>query len=496
MATPAQILNIGTTSGTQKRNNFKLQYANDPPSSVVVEKTQAELAAGFDLAPYFTTVTTPYGFEAAQFDVRVDAATTSGTSNPRSELREMENDGVTERGFDSSVGTHWLWLRGRTTLLPTEKKTLVLAQLHSGSGGAGDLLVVTTQLSSGVLKMLCRVNGTSSGQPNLANPYVLGDPYEILLKGVNGVWDVYYNDLVTPVISGAAIVHSTTAYFKAGGYLNVNEADVADDTERGRCEVFWLQTWHTGDPDTYDPQTPTQSVPAIRPSIALSPARTTASNSTAVTSATFNPPAGLLVVCVSGTGGSQANPTVAITNNGAALTWTEIGRATRTTTGGTNSNDGMAAIFAAVLPAARTGMTVTATQSSGSSPTSIKPYSIADANVAGDYVGGSVIGRSTANKFNTTGFTAESDASLLFVVASEWEPLSPAPTSSDTTEESVVIGSSLGVLSGYRDITAKTTQTVDLDGGGTANGNWMYVVAEILPAPAPAPPAGSFLFAA
>jgi hypothetical protein len=244
VTTPGGILNIGATAG---RNHFKLQYAPDPPSSTVVEVTQADIESGANFSPYFTVVG-----GVARFQVRVDAATTSGSSYPRSELREVAADGSDTFAWDTAAGPHWLWLRGRVTHVPPVKPTVIVAQIHNGTD---DQIAICTQLSSGVLKMLCRVNGTSSGQPNLANPYVVGTTYEILVKVHAGVTTIWYNDMVTPVITTTAVT-GATSYFKAGCYPNSNENDETDDTEYGQTEIDWIEVWHAGTASPFDPADP------------------------------------------------------------------------------------------------------------------------------------------------------------------------------------------------------------------------------------------------
>lgn len=251
MTTPGAILNVGAAAG---RNHFKLQYAPDPPGSSVVEVTQASIESGSNFSPYFTVVG-----GVVQFRVRVDAATTGGSSYARSEMRETAADGNDNFAWDTATGPHWMWLRGRVTHVPPVKPTVIVAQIHSGTD---DQIAICTQLSSGVLKMLCRVNGTSSGQPNLANPYVVGTTYEILVKVHGGVTTIWFNDMVNPVITTTAVT-GATSYFKAGCYPNSNENDEIDDTEYAQTEIDWIQVWHAGTASPFDPADPNNQAGTI-----------------------------------------------------------------------------------------------------------------------------------------------------------------------------------------------------------------------------------------
>lgn len=216
---------------------------------------------------------------------------------------------------------------------------------------------------------------------------------------------------------------------------------------------------------------------------ASSPARVTAAAVSAVT-ASFTPANNsLIVVCVSATGGSQANPTIAITNSGTALTWVTINRATRTTTGGTTSNDGCAYAAYAVCTS-HAAMTVTATQTTGSTPTSIKAYVLTGVDLVNPMGAASIIGISTANTLTTTAITTLDDNSFVMCAATEWSaPSTTAPTSSNLTADPFEDDTNLGGLSGYILVpTAGTAQTCNADCSGTAAANWMYVVFEVAPA--------------
>src|SRR6476619_5581629 len=104
-----------------------------------------------------------------------------------------------------------------------------------------------------------------------------------------------------------------------------------------------------------------------------SPARATGAltdGTLTISTATFNPPAAVLVATVQANARATGT-TFAITNNGIALPWALVSQRSADVGGGLR---GYAGIFVAVLPVARTGMTVTATATpSGASTTGNSP---------------------------------------------------------------------------------------------------------------------------
>lgn len=219
---------------------------------------------------------------------------------------------------------------------------------------------------------------------------------------------------------------------------------------------------------------------------ASSPARVTGSTTNGtltVTTATFDPPASTLVVTVQ----ANARPggaTGVISSNGTALTWTTVGERSIATPGGTSH--AYAAIFTAVLPASRGGMTVTATltASSGNAtdinvPT-IKVYVVTGADPVAPN-GASVTGQSVVNNLTTDPFTDVGASSLGFVSASEWVGLG-APTSSDSTLDAFTNGFMSGA-SGYRPLGGTgSSSTFNLDAPGASAAEWNWVSCEVLAA--------------
>jgi hypothetical protein len=221
--TPAEILNIGPG---QEQNHFQLQYAVDGSTGNSWSKVEFDdVAAGFDSPPYFTVVENPAGELAVQFQVRADSATTTGSSEPRSELRETRADG-SEMAFDALVGEHSLHTRCRVTHVPAADPEVVVAQLHNGV--TGDRIAVRTQLVSGQIKLLVRINGTQAN-PRLSEAYEIGTEFEIELRVRDGgIVEIYYQGSSTPWTTGQLQPSGAGSswYFKTGAYAAFNENSV------------------------------------------------------------------------------------------------------------------------------------------------------------------------------------------------------------------------------------------------------------------------------
>jgi hypothetical protein len=245
VAVPADVLDIGPETG---QNHAQLQYAIDGSVGNAWTKVEfADVAAGFDHDPYFTVVSrTVEGVvvPAVQFRVRADSATTTGSSEPRSELRETRADG-SEMAFDALSGEHSLHTRFRVTHVPDADPEVVVAQLHNGV--TGDRISVRTQLSSGQVKLLVRINGTQAN-PRLSESYALGDEVEIELRVLDGgVVEVYHEGSSSPLITGQLAPSGAGAswYWKVGAYAAFNETTVAA-TEYVTVEHRDLRVTHGG----------------------------------------------------------------------------------------------------------------------------------------------------------------------------------------------------------------------------------------------------------
>lgn len=255
----ATTLNISAASG---KNHFKLQTAFAGYGDIV-EVLESDVVLGWNTSPQFMTVTDSYGRPGVQFMVNVAAPTTDGSSFPRTELRELDTDGVTLYGFNPQSGTHYLRGRTKITNLTVTKPTVIFGQCHNASS---DIIALCSQLNSGtgLVNLLIRINGTASSIPKMSSNYTVGDEFDWMIQFTSsGYWAVYYHDMNTPFydsvahaalgLTGITYTGSADCYFKAGCYSNTNTAsELGDATQFMRLELRYLSHWHTGWP-TADP---------------------------------------------------------------------------------------------------------------------------------------------------------------------------------------------------------------------------------------------------
>lgn len=228
--------------GTAAGNHFKLQAALDG-AGAVYEKTRAEIVAGYyhndNIFPVGTTQ------EWCRFRVRIDGPTTGGTTYARSELREMDTDGTTQKTWSTATNTHRLKATIRVpSLTPFTKPTMVFGQIHDGTS---DLVQVCTQLNATTSKVegKLRINGTSSGRPTLDLDFRELEEHTYLIEMAGGVLRVYWDDLNNPVHITTDIAASTTAYFKVGCYPNTDET-TDTGTLPAMVDAKNVRVWHTG----------------------------------------------------------------------------------------------------------------------------------------------------------------------------------------------------------------------------------------------------------
>lgn len=212
---------------------------------------------------------------------------------------------------------------------------------------------------------------------------------------------------------------------------------------------------------------------------ASSPVSALAAGGVVVTTASFTPPNGsLLVACSEGDGGAGANPSITITNTGTGVSaWTNALRATKTTSAGTG-NGGVSCIDYATITTG-SAMTVTSTMGSGALPINLKVYVITGYDTTGFIGPNFKLAWSNVAHTTTQSFLSTRNNSLIICAAAEWLS-SNAPTSSDLTIETYFVSGQSRGLSGFKTVAvAGSTVTCDLNCTGA---DWLYCIVEILPA--------------
>ena len=203
----------------------------------------------------------------------------------------------------------------------------------------------------------------------------------------------------------------------------------------------------------------------------------------------FNATSGQLILATSQLDqNSQPYVAATISNDGAALTWTNIVNA-----GGADT--GSVACWYTHLAADRTNLTVTVTRGSadGDSP-SLKIY-LLDGHDTADILGASTTAASTTENLTSASITPETSG-MGFGVGTDWTQ-SGLPTSSDLTNISTFdTAGDISGISGYKSLTAGVGATANFNAAGTPSpGNWRYAWFEIRAAATAGPAAGLRTFA-
>ncbi|MDQ3576994.1 MAG: polysaccharide lyase family 7 protein [Actinomycetota bacterium] len=192
---PSQILNL-----TNWKVTLPIGESESPK-----EVKQPTLAT-YAISPWFKVTSTCDG---VQFRAPVNGVTTSGSSYPRSELREMKNNGADNASWSSGFGTHTLILSQSIKNLPAVKPHVVAGQIHDGQDD-----VSVFRLEGGKLYV---TNGDNSHHKLVTSSYVLGTKFEAKFVVSGGQIKAYYNGVLQTTIT-----KSFSGYFKAGAYTQAN----------------------------------------------------------------------------------------------------------------------------------------------------------------------------------------------------------------------------------------------------------------------------------
>ena len=218
--TPSAILNLSNWKLTLP---IETSHPGNPD-----EIRQPELGT-YTLSPYFE-VNGPK--DGVTFRAYAGGVTTSGSSYPRSELREMTNSGKQSASWSNSSGTHTLVIKQAITHLPALKPDVVAGQIHD----AADYVI------------LVRLDGKrlfiqSQGQfdKDLDTNYNLGTIFTVKIVAAEGRINVYYNDVqkVSYLKSGNGY------YFKAGCYTLSNTSKGDSPEAYGELVIYELQVSHS-----------------------------------------------------------------------------------------------------------------------------------------------------------------------------------------------------------------------------------------------------------
>jgi hypothetical protein len=194
-----------------------------------MEIEQPELES-YALEPYFLLNADGTG---VVFNANAGGVTTSGSGYPRSELREMTNDGADRASWSTSSGTHSMTIVQAITHLPEVKPHVVAGQIHDAED---DVVVIRLEDR----RLFVDQGGTNIG--DLESNYTLGDVFTVRFVAGEGRIDVYYEDMTAPVVTYP--VDTDGCYFKAGTYTQSNTERGDAPEAYGEVEIYDLAVTH------------------------------------------------------------------------------------------------------------------------------------------------------------------------------------------------------------------------------------------------------------
>lgn len=153
--------------------------------------------------------------------------TTSGSKNPRSELREMKSVGAEQAAWSSTSGRHRMVVEGKVTRLTKVKPEVVVAQIHDAED---DVTVFRLEGS----KLWITAGDTTHGYLVDAN-LALGQDYTVGFDVTGGMVSFTYNGAPVPFKLKPAKTNGW--YFKTGNYLQSNLTTAPSESTAEYAEV-------------------------------------------------------------------------------------------------------------------------------------------------------------------------------------------------------------------------------------------------------------------
>lgn len=226
---PSQVLNLANWKVTLPVD----KSGNAGSSCSPLEVTQPALASFTD--QWFKNTAAGDG---VVFRANVEGCTTSGSSYPRSELREMNGSALAS--WSSTSGTSTMTTTEAVTSLPPNKPQLVVGQIHASSDDLIEILADGTNMPAGTFKLAYRWLGAEQSDV-LISSLTYGQRFTYGIGASGGTFTIVANDgpahLKTKSVSGL--------YFKAGAYpqSNLSKGDKAG--AYGETVIYALSATHS-----------------------------------------------------------------------------------------------------------------------------------------------------------------------------------------------------------------------------------------------------------
>lgn len=164
------------------------------------------------------------------FRANAGGARTANTSYPRSELREMTDEG-SRASWSSFRGTHTMTLKVAISHLPEVKQELVMAQIHDAED---DVIMIRLEKNH----LFVESDGKNIGE--LDANYKLNTRFSITIQAEAGRIKVLYNGVEKMNI----VKKGSGYYFKAGCYTQTNTDKGDQAMAYGEVIIYSLKVTH------------------------------------------------------------------------------------------------------------------------------------------------------------------------------------------------------------------------------------------------------------
>ena len=172
-----------------------------------------------------------------RFRAPVNGVTTGGSKYPRSELREMSNNGMVNASWSSGSGIHTMSIDQAFTAVPQTKKHVVAGQIHDADD---DVIVIRLEYPN------LYVNVDGKNAYTLDSNYTLGKRFTVRFVVNGGQTEVYYNNGKDPLYT--LDKNYSGAYFKVGAYTQSNcskeGSSLCNDNNFGEVIVYQAIVTH------------------------------------------------------------------------------------------------------------------------------------------------------------------------------------------------------------------------------------------------------------
>jgi hypothetical protein len=207
-------------------HNWKITLPLDRDEDDVADEVKQPDFQMFSLSPYFTVAEDGVAFRAY-----ADGATTNNSGYPRSELREMTDNGQKKASWSNTAGSHGMTITQAITHLPDVKREVVAGQIHDA---ADDIVMIRLEGT----RLFVEADGKNIG--DLDPDYVLGKKFSVKIIAENSKINVFYDNALKVTYNKSG----TGYYFKAGCYTQTNTDKGDPDSSYGEVVVYDLKVEH------------------------------------------------------------------------------------------------------------------------------------------------------------------------------------------------------------------------------------------------------------